>query len=272
MYKFGSVVLNGTDNIVISSVINVGAVGIVSNYMMLVNNITNVIGGAINSLTASVGNLSVNGSKAQIKNVMHQLLLICVWSYGFVAIGFTVLANDFVYLWLGNKWLLEQSTVIAILFSLYINGVQYAAYIFRTTQGLFEQSRWVPMISALMNIILSIWWGKTIGLTGIFVATGISRLFTTTLVDPWLVYKNNFGVKPFEYYMKYCVESLGVIANAAFQMWMIRMIPLSGWIGFLVKGLVLCITINGVFYLEFGWTKDFKELLKRILPRIRKRV
>ncbi|BEI60355.1 oligosaccharide flippase family protein [Blautia luti] len=271
VYKIGSVVLNGTDNIIISAIINVGTVGIASNYTMLMNNVTNVVGSAITSLTASVGNLSVKGSKTQMRDVMHQLLLLCVWLYGFIAIGFFVLANDFVELWIGKNYLLEQSVVFAILFSLYINGVQYAAYTFRTTQGLFVQSRWVPLISAIINIILSIWWGKLIGLTGIFIATGISRLCTTTIVDPWLVYKNNFGKAPVEYYIKYIMESLGVVINGLFQIWLINKISINGWLGFFVKGIAICITANLIFLIEFGWTKDFKALVRRVIPQMRKK-
>ena len=191
--------------------------------------------------------------------------------YGFIAIGFFVLANDFIELWIGNNYLLDQSVVFAILFSLYINGVQYAAYTFRTTQGLFVQSRWVPLISAIINIILSIWWGKFIGLTGIFIATGISRLCTTTIVDPWLVYKNNFGKAPVEYYIKYIMESLGVVINGLFQIWLINTISINGWLGFFVKGIAICITANLIFLIEFGWTKDFKALVRRVIPQMRKK-
>lgn len=269
VYKFGSVILNGTDNIIISSLINVSAVGIASNYTMLINNVTNVITGAISSITASVGNLSVKGNKNQIRNVLHQLLLMSVWLYGFTAIGFMVLANEFIDLWIGEKYLLSISVVFAIVFSIYINGAQYAAYTFRTTQGLFVQSRWVPLISAIINIVLSLWWGSLFGLSGIFIATGVSRLCTTTIVDPWLVYKNNFNEKPYEYYIKYGLETLGVLVNGVIQFKLISAIHIYGWLGFIVKFIIVCISTNLVFLIEFGCTKDFKALLSRILPKFR---
>lgn len=271
VYKFGSVILNGTDNIIISSVINVSAVGIASNYTMLMTNVTNIIGCAINSMTASVGNLSVNGSKQQIRSVLHQLLMLCVWLYGFIAIGFFALANDFVYLWIGDKYVLDQMVVFSILFSLYINGIQYSAYTFRTTQGLFVQSKWIPMLSAIINIILSIWWGNVIGLAGIFIATGISRLVTTTVVDPWLVYKHNFDEKPLVYYFKLLWESVAVLVNGVIQYNLIRLIHLDGWSGFVIKFVALSIMTNIVFVIEFGWTAEFKGLVHRILPKFSKK-
>lgn len=264
LYKFGFVILNSTDSIIISMLMNVSVVGIASNYTSLMTNVTNVIGTAVNSMTASVGNLSVTGSKEQIRSVMHQLLLVCVWLYGFSTIGFLVLVNDFIRLWIGNKYLLDQSVVAAILFSIYVNGVQYAAYSLRVTQGLFVQSRYVPVLAAVLNIILSVWWGKKIGLAGVFVATGVSRMVTTTVVDPWLVYKNNFSGKPYEYYRKYVCESIVVLINAGIQMRFIGSIMINGWKGFIIKLVILCISTNAVFLLAFGWTQEFRLILKRV--------
>ena len=40
MYKFGSVILNGTDNIIISKMLNIATVGIVSNFNLIINTLT----------------------------------------------------------------------------------------------------------------------------------------------------------------------------------------------------------------------------------------
>lgn len=272
VYKFGSVILDGTDSIIISSLINVTTVGLASNYTMLINNAANIIGQGFNSLTASVGNLSAKGNKEQIRNVIHELLLACVWLYGIVVVGFVTLSNDFIELWIGKEYMLSSVVVYAIVFSIYINGVQYAAYIFRTTQGLFVQSKWVPLIAAMLNLILSVWWGKSIGLAGIFVATGVSRFLTTTIVDPWLVYKNNFSEKPYEYYTRYLLETMGVIFNCIIQGMIVSKVDIDGWIGFGIKFLIIVVTTNIVFLIEFGWTKEFRRLIKRLLPKQIKKI
>ncbi len=266
-YKFGSVILNGTDNIIISRIIGLDSVGYSANYFLLINSVTGIVGQAITSITASVGNLCVSNNKKQIKNVMHELLLMCSWIYGFIAIGFFVLANDFIDIWLGPQWKLSQAVVFAIIFSTYVNGVQFAAYTFRTAQGLFAQSKWVPMIAAVINIVLSVWWGNAIGLAGVYIATGVSRLLTTTVVDPWLVYKNNFNKKPFGYYAKYAVHFLCVAINGVIQWWLINLIPMTGIWGFAVKLCVLCVSANLVFLIMFGWTKEFNALSGRIVGK-----
>lgn len=263
VHRFCSVILNSTDNIIISAIISITTVGIASNYNMVINYITGIIGQAILGMTASIGNLSAVANKKKIKQVMHQLLLLTVWLYGLIAIGCMVLMNEFINLWIGPDYLLSPSVVFSLVFSVYINGVQFSAYTLRTTQGIFIEGCWVPLVAAFMNIVLSLWWGKVFGVAGIFVATGVSRLLTTTLVDPWLVYKNNSMGKPFDYYAKYFVETLAVILNAAVQMCLIHMIYIEGLFGFIFKFIVICVSTNLVFILEFWWMKDFKELVRR---------
>lgn len=270
VYKFGSVILNGTDNIIISALFNVRFVGLTSNYTMIISNVTNVIGQAINALTPSVGNLVVEADKEKIRDVMHQLLFLCVWLYGFLAIILYNFSNFFIELWLGSEYLLNQFVVFALVFSLYVNGVQYAAYTFRTTQGLFIQSRFVPILSAIINIVLSVWWGKKFGVAGVFIATGISRLVTTTLVDPWLVYKNNFNEKPIEYYKKYFIGTVVVLVNGGLQALLSSFFPLHGWGGLLFKLIIISFTTNLLFLLAFGKTYEFISLKGRIEKRFRR--
>ena len=63
LYKFGSVILNGTDNIIISALIGITAVGINSNYVLIISAISAVVGQIMNGFTASIGNLNAVAAK-----------------------------------------------------------------------------------------------------------------------------------------------------------------------------------------------------------------
>lgn len=264
VHKFCSVVLNGTDNIIISAIKGVTLVGKASNYFLLVNNITGIFGFAIIGMTASVGNLSAIGPKEKIKSVMHQMLLLSVWIYGLIGIGCFLLINDFITIWIGPDYLLDKYTVFALVFSMYINGVQFSAYTMRTTQGIFVRGWWIPLLAAVLNIFLSVWWGIKFGVAGIFIATGVSRLLTTTIADPWLVYEKIFKERPYDYYIKYILESLAVLINLYIQYKLISIVNLSGIIGFVTKFFIIIIFTNIVFLLEFGWYKDCRKILYKI--------
>ncbi len=59
LYKISGVVINATDNIVISKFIGVIWVGVYSNYLLILNTLNTLLGYLFYSITASVGNLNV---------------------------------------------------------------------------------------------------------------------------------------------------------------------------------------------------------------------
>ena len=58
VYQLGGVIMNGTDNILISSLINVSTVGICSNYIMIINSIKSIVSSMLNGVNESIGNLN----------------------------------------------------------------------------------------------------------------------------------------------------------------------------------------------------------------------
>ena len=59
IYRIGVVILNGTDNIIISKFIGIAMVGIYSNYLLIINSINKVISQMFDAITSSIGNLVV---------------------------------------------------------------------------------------------------------------------------------------------------------------------------------------------------------------------
>ena len=63
MHKIGGVVVFGTDNLVISSFINLATVSKYNSYNMVINSAQSLISNALSSITASVGNLLTEGDE-----------------------------------------------------------------------------------------------------------------------------------------------------------------------------------------------------------------
>lgn len=63
IYKIGSLALNSTDNIIISSFVGVVAVGIYSNYLLLQTSVSSLLSTVFSNLTASIGNLNAGDDK-----------------------------------------------------------------------------------------------------------------------------------------------------------------------------------------------------------------
>ena len=68
-YRTGQVIINGTDNIVISAMVGIVESGIYSNYLLLTTTIKNLLQQVFHAITASVGNLNVEESNETKYNV-----------------------------------------------------------------------------------------------------------------------------------------------------------------------------------------------------------
>ena len=272
IYKFGSVILNGTDNILISMLLSVRDVGLASNYTLLMNSANSILGKLIDAFTASVGNLNTESNAEKQYNVFKKIMFISSWIYGFAAVGIYLVSKNFIVTWIGEKYLLSSIVVFSICFDFYVKGVQAAPYMYRTTLGLFIQGKWAAVIAAVVNLILSVILCKAIGLGGIFIATPISRLISTGIIDPYLIYKRTFKrnvLDYFEMFIGYCVIFIviAVISNFA-----ISCVSIAGWLGVILKAGIVTVIFNGLMISVFFRTKIFKELLQSVKQLVSRKV
>lgn len=270
MYKFGSVILNGTSNIVISKMIGVIAVGLYSNYTMIVFSISGVVNSALSGITASIGNLNATANENVKEKTFYELLFISVWIFGFCSIALLTLLNPFIEIWIGKDYLLEYSAVVAIVLHFYINGIQFAGYTYRTTAGLFVKGKWAPIIAAIINIILSILLGYVWGITGILLAISIARLTTTTWIDAFLVHEYEFKTMWTKFVKKYIGYAIIVVINYLICELMISNIG-GGIVNFILKAIIVTVVSNIIFVLAFLRKEEFKNILSRIIGILKDR-
>lgn len=261
LYKFGSVILNGTDNIIISMLIGVAAVGLSSNYLLIVSAFTSISSQVMGAFTASVGNLNAIGVRSNKERVFNRLFFVSSWIYGFLSLGLFLFLNPFIELWIGDNYLLSKEVVFAIVLHFYINSMHFTAYTYRITMGLFVQGRYAPLTAAIINIILSLWLGKEFGLFGIFLATSIARVCTTGIVDPVLIYRTRFNKNPIHYYLKYFLFTSVIIGMYFVLDFIIKWVNLDGLIGFIVQVGIVTVIFNAIYILLFHKTQDFKDIV-----------
>ena len=270
LYKVGSVILNGTDNIIISYFLGVVSVGLYSNYTMIIAAITSIIGQCLNSFTGSVGNLNAIGEKKQKEKILYQIFFISVLIFGFCAGAIFILINPFIKIWIGEQYVLSSLIVSAIVLHFYINGIQFAAYTYRNTMGLFNKGKFAPIIAAVINIVLSIILCQYFEMFGIFIATSISRLVTTTWVDPYLIYKYELDGKASTYAKKYIKYTLIVIINIAICYFILRLVPDTNILYLILKGMIYTIITGIIYFLFFFKEEEFKELKSKFFKILKR--
>ena len=264
VYKIGGIILESTDSIFISSVINVVTVGLYANYKIVVDVFRTIGSQVMNSIVASVGNLNAGDDTEKKEKVFNEMFYISGWFYGFATAGLCCFLSPLVSVWLGNKYVIGFDAVLAACVYFYISNTHYPCYTYRTTAGLFVFGKYVPMFSAIINIILDIVMGRMWGLAGILWASSIARIVTYELIDPIIVYKKVFNKSVIKYFFQYVILTVLIVVDAIVSYRVsFFVLRFDGFMGLICRAVLFSVIFNVVFFLTTFKTPQFKSLMNR---------
>ena len=271
MHKIGNVVVNNTDNLLISSFVGVVTAGIYSNYYLIIGSVRQVLDQAMLGVAASVGNLGVTEEKEKVGQIFDRLFFIGYWLFGFAGICLLELLNPFVELAFGERYLFRKEIVLILCINFCINGMRRAVLIFKESMGLFWYDRYKAVAEAILNLVISVLLVTKFGVAGIFAGTFCSTVLTSVWVEPYVIYKYRLEKPVTEFFTKY-VGYLGVMAVVwGITEYCCRFI--SGQVfQVLICRLGICLIVpNILLWLIYRRTVEWKELwnlLKRISGRV----
>lgn len=261
MYQISSVVLSGTDSMIISAVLGTSLVGYISYYKLITGQITAIMQQFFWSANASVGNLAVEDKGGGRQYELFKSIDFAVfWLTAFCTTCLYVLLNPFVEIWLGREYQLNQAIVLVLLLDFVVCNFIRVVAMFRTANGLFVQGRYRPVIMAGLNIILSIAGAHIWGLSGVLLATVIARVTTQMWYDPWLVYKEAFKKGVFDYYKRYFCYVITIIISVACAVFLCSLLQGRNlWIIFSCKAAICIVVSNIVIILLWHRTDEYKK-------------
>ena len=246
-------------------------VGLFTNYTTIIKQASGIFWDFLNGLTGSIGNVNAKESNDKKEKILLQILCISSLVYGFLCICLGVLINPFISIWLGSDFLISSDLIFVYLFVIYFEGYSFVTHTYRNTEGLFRYARFLPIISAFVNLTLSIILGNLIGIVGIFVATIISKLLTSAWYMPYLIYKKCYNKKPFAFYYKAVYYLLISFITFIIVNNVVSIISVHGIFGFIIKCLV-CSSISAILLCLFSFiTKEFREIVNKLLQFIKRR-
>lgn len=269
IYKVSSLLVNSTDNILITFFKGLATTGIASNYTLLVNTLNSLLGNIFNGMTASVGNYNALENNERRYELFNFLNLMNFWIFGWAALGIVFCSSDIVRLFFGSEYVLSFEIPLVLAVNFYIVGMQNAVWTYKNTLGLFKYGKLMQMLLGILNIAFSVFLGRIWGLFGILFATTISRLMTSTWYDPYAIFKHGFHKSPFIYLKRYLYLFFILTITAVFcqfSFWLIDELLILGLRVFLE--IIICsVVVNTVFYIAFRNTPEFgkmKEVIRHI--------
>lgn len=270
-HRIGGYLVGGTDNIIMSKYISLAAVGLYSNYTMIMTVAGRIMGSIINSATASFGNL-IAMEKERAYGVFKKYNFIGFWVYGFMCLALFFLLNPFITIWLGEKYLIDTFIVFVVIFNLYLTSMLSMLDNIKSTAGIYYQDRYIPLIQAAVNLVVSVVGVKLWGLLGVFVGTIASTILVLLWARPYFVYKYVFEESMFKYFRKF-FEYLVVVFIEGFIIYFIfDKVKFDGKIlYFIFQMFVVVLVPNLINLIIYRNTKEYKESKETIINIISKK-
>lgn len=272
LYKVSSVLLNATDNILISILLGTVMVGYYSNYLLLQTKITTIISLVFTSMTASIGHLIVTEGKEKRYEIFQCQQSISFFICGIIIPCYVLLVDEFINLWLGNNYELGFIVSCAIGLNMYLGCVLQPLWSYREATGLYRRTKWIMVICAVINLLLSAILGKIFGIFGIIVASGIARVSTYVWYEPHILFREYFGVHEKVYYSQLFRNMFLII----FMVLIGKVISDYFWINsffkWIQKAIVIGISAVVIAFFIYGRNKGiviFKKKMRDILIDLR---
>lgn len=276
--KIGSIVVLSTDNILISYFIGLSSVGLYSNYMLVVNNLNSIIGTAMGSVTASIGNLAVEKNDKDYQyEIFEKSFFVAFATVFFCAVCSMTLLNPFIQIWVGNKYKLSNLTVFCIVFEFILIGLRQIFTSFVSAYGLYIKDGKKAIVESIVNFVLSVIYIKYfhLGIAGVVLGT-ISSNFLVNWYEPYIVMK--YGIKLPNKLPRFYLKCLAyIIITTCIMLVFSCTLPMLfkkyNIINFLILLIITVILTLVVFILFFRKSRYFDfliSIMKRMVNRLKK--
>lgn len=192
--KIGGIVLNSTDNILISSFIGLTSVGIYSNYSLITTSVTTIVNKITSATTPSIGNLAIDHDTDKSLRIFNLHLFINFVLTVLCGSFLLNLLNPFITLWIGKKYLLSFVTVLIIAVNFSLTQLRQTAISFMNAYGTFRFQGIKSILEAVINLGISIVLIRftDLGIGAVILGTTITTLLLSSWWENYQVFTRGF--------------------------------------------------------------------------------
>lgn len=212
IHKIGNALIFSNSNLIISKFVGLFAVGIYSNYFMVIS-VLNIFSNKIfEAITASIGNLIISNSREEQVKAFKITEFITAFQASLIFTGLYTLLNPFIILWIGKQYLFNDLVVFAMSFNFYLLYMRKGVLTFRDAAGLYWQDRYKPIAEAIVNLTVSIYCTVKYGVIGVALGGIAGSLLVGIWVECYVLFKNSLKLNLKKYlinFLKYTVLTIG---------------------------------------------------------------
>ena len=264
--KISMAIYSGTDNILITTLIGIYETGLISNYTLIVNQVSRVLTKILDPFQASIANYVHSEGAGEHDDMFHMFDRLGFFAACFISTSFFVLFNPFIELFFGAEFLMPMTYVIALVSNQYITYNHKFLSYYRGAFGRFELDKPYVVTAAVLNLVMSIILSKPLGVAGIMLGTSIGHMgFWIGRVR--VVYSEYMNEHVSRYVIRQVANAMLCGGEIAVTYYICSLLG-NNLLGFILK-MLLCVAIpNVINFVLFYRTKDMKQILNYVSKSI----
>lgn len=128
----------GTDNMLLTYFVGLGAVTIYGNYTTIINMVNTTFNSMLSNMKANVGNYLVTETKEKSYTLFKNLFFINFLITGFTSVATFTLASEFIKFWMGEKYVWSIWILAVLVFNMFSRYILEAAGVFINGAGMYN--------------------------------------------------------------------------------------------------------------------------------------
>lgn len=195
---------------------------------------------------------------------IHQKLLLITACFVMIAFWLVLILNFwFIKLWVGEEFYAGTITLVLTLILMVRHTIMHVGALFLFSSGLVKGLSFVGIIEAIINVILTIWLGKLLGVNGIILASIIASAVTTVWFIPYRTLKY-LKITLVEYLKPILIPALILNLFGLFIYWLVENLLQSlviNWWLFLSISFILATAFS-----IFAWLTILRKEFAEYIP------
>lgn len=261
--KLSNYIYNSTDNVIISKILGLTTVALYSNYMTIINGLMGIEFLFGNIVTSAFGKII---KEVEDKRTIYKYYLMFQYAQflftGFTTVSLAILSEPFIKLWIGERFVVGVMVLSLLVVDFYVHSMYQPAYVMFGAAGKFKDDKYITLISAIMNIIISIIMVNIIGLAGVIVGTLVTDLYIW-IVRTYQMVKKYFSQNLTKYTLKMFFYTFSVIVGFVLSFRISHFINVNNLIKELALKLVVCVIVPNVVNILFTIKSEEFVFIKR---------
>lgn len=269
-HTIGDRMINATDNIIISTCINIDMVSIYSNYLLVTTYLMTFANMIYNGILASLGNFLITENQERKYEMFQKTNFLGFSIFSFCTVVLVNIFNIFIEILANESYVLPIGTVLIIILNFYITGMRMPSSNMKMAAGIFDVDKYTPLIQSVVNIVFSVLLAIPFGITGVLLGTLISSLHPS-IQRPCIVYNHILKKSRKEYFKEYVKYFLFTFLCAGITYIINLQLNFSSLlVSLIIKGIIAVLIYLILYVIVFNKNQAFlyfKEMVLKIIRR-----